>query len=149
MVLRLKFCDDLFHVRAYAHWMCERGGVVLEGADFLVPVPMHRMRLMRRKYNQASLLAQAIGKLHKIPAEVLLLRKLKDTPPQHGLAAVIRKKNVRGSFSVTDTEKVQGKVITLVDDVITTGTTIAACASALADAGAREIRALTLCRALQ
>ncbi|ASI48279.1 amidophosphoribosyltransferase [Anaplasma ovis str. Haibei] len=149
MVLRLKFCDDLFHVRAYANWMCERGGAVLEGVDFLVPVPMHRMRLTRRKYNQASLLAQAVGKLCKVPAEVLLLKKSKNTPPQHGLAAVIRKKNVCGSFSVTDTEKVRGKVVTLVDDVITTGATITACASVLANAGAREIRALTLCRALQ
>ncbi|AGZ79285.1 competence protein ComF [Anaplasma marginale str. Dawn] len=148
MVLRLKFGDDLFHVRAYARWMCERGKAVLEGADILVPVPMHRVRLMHRKYNQAALLAQAVGKLRKIPTEVLLLKKSKDTPPQHGLAATARRKNVCASFTVADTDKVRGKVIVLIDDVITTGATIAACASALADTGAREIRAVTLCRTL-
>ncbi|MCU7611223.1 ComF family protein [Anaplasma capra] len=148
MVLRLKFCDDLFHVKEYARWMSERGKTVLEGVDFIVPVPTHRMRLLRRKYNQAALLAQAVGRYSGIPSDVFVLQKLKNTSPQRNLPANVRKRNVHGVLAVTNTDRVQGKVIALVDDVITTGATIAACASILKSAGALEVRALTLGKTL-
>ncbi|MGN7678390.1 MAG: ComF family protein [Anaplasma sp.] len=148
MVLRLKFCDDLSHIEEYARWMCWRGAKILEDADFLVPVPMHRIQLLRRKYNQSVLLARAMSKLCGVPTKAFVLRKIKNTAPQHSLPAAARAKNVHGSFEVLGIERVCGRTVVLVDDVITTGATIAACAHALASAGVREVRALTLGKTL-
>nr|WP_169193672.1 ComF family protein [Anaplasma platys] len=148
MVLRLKYFDDTTHVAGYAQWMYHKGFALLHRADLIVPVPIHRLRLLSRKYNQSVLLARQIGWLSSKPLEVFALRKTRNTLPQNSLTAAQRAQNVLGSFTVTDARLVRGKVVILVDDVITTGATIQACAHALIDAGAREVLALTLGRTL-
>jgi ComF family protein len=116
-----------------------RGGV-------LVPVPLHPHRRAERGYNQAELLARAIATRSTAPLATGLLTRRRDTPRQTGLPAAQRRRNVSGAFVVTRPERVRGRVLVLVDDVCTTGATLRACAEALRQAGASEVRVLTLAR---
>jgi ComF family protein len=112
---------------------------VLRGADAVVPVPLHPARRRERGFNQAADLACHLG----LPA-VGALRRVKHTQPQVTLAAGRRHRNVSGAFAATRAAAtLVDKVVVLVDDVRTTGATLEACAAALADAGVREVRAVT------
>lgn len=77
MVLQFKFYGDISNIKIYAGWMFEKGKELLARAELIVPVPMHCMRLRRRKYNQSVLLARALSKLCGIPLEVFTLKKKK------------------------------------------------------------------------
>jgi ComF family protein len=132
--------------------MRARGAEVLSGADALVPVPLHWRRAHARGFNQADDLARAIG----LPV-VRALRRVRSTPPQFGLPAPARLRNVRGAFAPPRRgvrlrrrldPRLRGACVVLVDDVCTTGATLEACAGVLRDGGAREVRALTAARAL-
>ncbi len=118
-----------------------RGTAVLDGADLVVPVPLHRARQRRRGFNQA----EAIARRLPLPMARALVR-VRDTPSQTGLSAGARRANVRGAFRVVRPARVRGAVVVLVDDVSTTGATLEACARALVAGGAREVRALTAAR---
>ena len=123
--------------------MREVGAEVLDGADIVVPVPLHVSRLRARGFNQASDLARHLG----VPC-VRALRRRRRTPSQTDLPQARRHANVRGAFAVRRRAHVGGLCIVLVDDVSTTGATLDACATALTEAGAREVRALTAARAV-
>jgi len=120
----------------------------------LIPVPLHRSRELERGFNQAELLARGLTrKLTKlregyaVPAVTGCLRRTRATAPQTGLSVQARHDNVRGGFSAAGAEQLRGGVVVLVDDVMTTGATLSACASALKRAGARSVLGLTLARA--
>lgn len=120
----------------------------------LVPVPLHRSRERERGFNQAQLLAEGLGrKLEKTHGgwtarvEMRCLRRTRATPPQTGLSLGARHENVRGVFAVISPELVRGRVVVLVDDVMTTGATLSACAGVLKRAGAKQVIALVLARA--
>jgi ComF family protein len=125
------------------------GAGILGDADASVPVPLHPWRRMRRGFNQADDLARRL--------DVPMLRALwrvRATVPQTGLKAAARRRNVRHAFRLSpflSRERrhrlLEGRIVVLVDDVRTTGATLEACAAALKDAGAREVRALTVARA--
>jgi ComF family protein len=115
--------------------------------DMVLPVPLHRNRERQRGFNQAGLLAVRVGKLCGIPLGGRDCVRVRDTPPQTGLRAAERRKNVRGAFAVPRPERVRGRRVLLVDDVLTTGATADACARALLEAGARSVWVLTLARA--
>jgi competence protein ComFC len=118
------------------------GALDERGFDVVVPVPLHRMRSLRRGFNQAELLARGVAR--KINARVSdKLRAVRKTADQVGLTAGARAANVRGAYAARG--QVAGKVL-LVDDVFTTGATLDTCARALIGAGADEVFALTLCR---
>ncbi len=120
------------------------GPAVLEGAHAVVPVPLHPVREWTRGFNQADLLARGLG----LPVARLLKRSIA-TAPQVNLSAAERRRNVRGAFAVRArlrAPRLRGLTLVLVDDVMTTGATLEACARVLEAAGAAEIRALTAAR---
>jgi ComF family protein len=119
--------------------------LMLRGWDAVVPVPLHWRRRWRRGFNQADILARAVGRRHGLPVERRCLARVRATPPQHGDAAA-RRRNVRGAFAVRRAERIAGRRLLLVDDVFTTGATANACAAALLDAGATAVGVLTLAR---
>lgn len=121
---------------------------LVEGSDVLVPVPLHPRRLRERGFNQAALLARELGKEADRRCDERALVRRKDTSPQTGLSSAARRRNVEGAFVVRRRGPVAGKVVTLVDDVFTTGATAYECARALAEAGAREVRLLSVARVL-
>ena len=137
--------------------MRERGAAVLEGADLVVPVPLHWRRRHARGFNQAEDLASPLG----LPV-VRALRRVRATRPQFGLPASERHRNLRGAFAPRrppilgpwfcrirrHSRDVRGASVVLVDDVTTTGATLQACALELRAMGARDVRALTAARAL-
>ena len=123
-------------------------------AVLIVPVPLHSSRQRERGFNQAELLAHGLSTTlaksleKRAPrVEARALRRTRPTPPQTGLSLSARRENVRGVFAVSDAGRVRDRVIVLVDDVMTTGATVSACAAALKGAGARVVAALTLARA--
>jgi ComF family protein len=119
---------------------------VLAGAAVLVPVPLHPRRRRARGFNQSELLARELGRRSGIAVAAAALVRRQDTPPQTGLSAAARRANVRGAFAVRHRSQVSGRAVVLVDDVLTTGATAAACAQVLRAAGAREVRLLTAAR---
>jgi ComF family protein len=115
-------------------------------SDVLVPVPLSPRRLRERGFNQSALLAHEIARrAGKATCLDALVRRF-DTVPQAGLSAAARRKNVRDAFAVRRRGSVSGRTVVLVDDVLTTGATALACARRLEEAGAREVRLLTVAR---
>ncbi|HHX63577.1 MAG TPA: ComF family protein [Chloroflexi bacterium] len=113
----------------------------------VVPVPLHPARIRQRGYNQALLLARETGRrLDLILHEKALVRR-RDTPSQVGLGRSARRANVYGAFSCPATD-VAGESLLLIDDVVTTGATLEACALPLLEAGAKAVWALVVARAL-
>jgi ComF family protein len=119
---------------------------VLQGSDTLVPVPLHPRRRLERGFNQAELLAAELARRAGIAAAPGALVRRKDTRPQAGLSAAGRRLNVAGAFAVRRRAPIAGRVVVVVDDVLTTGATASACARALRDAGASEVRFLAIAR---
>lgn len=105
--------------------------------DLVVAVPLHRVRRRERGYDQAALLAEALGVLRAVPRQPGALERRRSTRAQTGLDAAGRRRNLRGAFAVTAPAELRGRRVLLVDDVVTTGATFEAALAALAAAGAR------------
>jgi len=112
-------------------------------ADLIIPVPLHKTKLRERGFNQSLLLSQAIFKLSNIPVNQKVLKRIRYTQPQSKLNTVERQQNVNDAFRVIESSDVKGKTVILVDDVLTTGSTMRACAESLESAGVTKILALT------
>lgn len=151
LILAFKHGDRIDAAPAYARWLARAGGALLDGADLIAPVPLHWTRLFHRRYNQSALLANALARLTGRPAAPELLRRWRRTPSQGGLDRTERIRNVRGAFSVRAKSRpsVVGKRILLVDDVLTTGATVEACAKVLLKVGATAVDVLTLARVVR
>lgn len=151
-VLALKHADRLDLVPAFARWLERSGRPFLTGCDLIVPVPLHRFRLWKRRYNQAAELTRTLARATGLPANPLLLERRKPTPSQGTMpSAKARRRNVLGAFAVPKARRgeVKGKTILLVDDVLTTGATADACARALKRAGAAAVYVLALARVVR
>ena len=117
----------------------------LSRPDRLVPVPLHPWRLWQRGFNQAELIAAALGRDIGVPVLAGALRRVRNTPPQSGLGAASRRTNLRGAFSAA--VEVAGRHVLLIDDVMTTGATARECAGVLRQAGAATVEIAVLGRA--
>lgn len=106
------------------------------GASVVIPVPLHWWRKWRRGFNQSESLADAIARHLGLPCEPQWLQRIRHTPHQTGLAATERRANMRGAFRAAKSADLKNKIVLLIDDVLTTGSTASAAASALRDAGA-------------
>jgi len=149
LILAFKHGDRIDAAPAYARWLARAGHALIADADLIAPVPLHWTRLFHRRYNQSALLTNALARLAGLPAAPDLLRRRRRTPSQGGLGRAERVRNVRGAFAVRTGRPVAGKRILLIDDVLTTGATVEACATALRKAGAASVDVLTLARVVR
>jgi ComF family protein len=115
--------------------------------DIMVPVPLGRLRLKERGYNQVALVAQPLAYHVGLIYAPKALWKSRETRSQVGLSVSQRRTNIQGAYEA-DADIVKGKSILLMDDVATTGATIVSCSDALMSAGARDVYAITIARAL-
>lgn len=147
LILAFKFMDRTDNAKTLARWLNLAGkDIWKEGADVLIPVPLHYTRLLKRRYNQCGLLASELQKLSGIAVDYTSLIKHKSTRPQVEFSGRQRVKNIKGVFSVKHPEKIKGRRIVLIDDVMTTGSTLKECALALKKAGAKSVDTLTVAR---
>ena len=152
LILGLKHGDRLDHLPGLARWIGRAGSDLLASADMIVPVPLHPWRLWKRRYNQAALIAEELSHLSGKPHCPLVLQRTRNTPSQGEMpSAKARRRNVLAAFKVPSEKRaeVSGKKILLIDDVLTTGATLDACARALKRAGARSVDVLTVSRVVR
>lgn len=145
---RLKYYDRLELAEPLGRWMARAGADVLGEADLIVPIPLHRLRLFSRRFNQSAALAKVVSRESAVPVEAMALERVKPTPPQVGLTRNQRAVNMQGAFRIQEEKKiaVEGKNIVLVDDVLTSGATVDAAARVLLRARAARVDVLVFAR---
>jgi len=148
LVHALKYGDRLDLAPMMGRWMATASRGLTAEADAIVPVPLHWRRQWARRFNQAALLSEVISRASGVPVALTALKRVKATPQQVGLSQSERAINVQGAFRVGPSGKaeVAGRRLILVDDVITTGATVDACARALLRAGAAHVDVLAFAR---
>jgi len=131
--------------------MARSGHDLVGDADLVVPVPLHRARLLKRRYNQAALLSNAIADFSGLDRQPALLSRIWNTSSQGGRSGTARISNVSRAFQVREKFRpmVEGRSVLLVEDVMTTGAKVEACAESLAKSGAHKIDVLTLARVVR
>ena len=141
MLLPLKHGDRVELASPLAGYMARAGAALLREADVVVPVPLHRRRLLARRYNQSALLSLAIGRIARRPAVPDALQRVRATASLAGMTRRERAATVAGAFKVRPGREaaIAGKRVILVDDVLTTGATAGACTRALLAGGAANV----------
>lgn len=150
LVHGLKYRDRGDLAPMMAAWMHRSAAGLIAEADLIVPLPLHPLRLFLRRYNQAGELARALSRLSGRPLLAHGLVRLRNTRRQVGLGRTARAENMRGAFGVRPAAgpALAGRHVLLIDDVYTTGATVAAATRALRRAGATKVTVLTFARAL-
>lgn len=150
MILRFKHGGDESLAKLFARWMALAGQELFGAAPLILPVPLHPLRRVRRRFNQSALIAADLARITGLPWDPLSLERARRTPSQGGLGKAARRENVRGAFRVSDgrREHLAGRHLLLVDDVWTSGATAEACIRACRRAGAARIDLLTVARVL-
>ena len=151
-ILALKHADRLDLIPGFARWLDRAGRAMLDETDVIVPVPLHPLRLWARRYNQSAEMARALGRMTAKPVAPLALVRVRATPSQGEMpSAKARRRNMRGAFRVPAGRRaaIEGKSVLLVDDDLTTGATVEACARALKRAGAANVHVLALARVVK
>jgi ComF family protein len=148
LVSRLKYGDQPELARFLARLMAPAGAELWPERPILVPVPLHRLRHLRRRYNQSAELARAVGRLVGLPVDTSLVVRARATPRQVGLSAAARSRNVAGAFAVHPEAlaRLEGRGVVLIDDVVTTGATVNAVTRALNRAGIEKVDVLSFAR---
>jgi ComF family protein len=148
LVHAFKYGDRLDLAPTLGRWMARAGHELLGEGDALVPVPLHWRRLWARRFNQSAALAREISRASNVPVAHAVLKRVKATAQQVGLSRTQRAENVQGAFRVPHAARgeIKGRRFILVDDVLTSGATLDACARSLLRAGAAQVDALVFAR---
>lgn len=149
MVHRLKFNGRIRLVAPVAGLLCadlHRAGF-MPAVDAILPVPLHRKRLFQRGYNQSYLLARELARAFEKPVETEWLKRSRSTAPQFSLSRAERRENIKGAFAAMAGAPIKDKALLLVDDVMTTGATLAEAAKTLKKAGAAKVFCAVAARA--
>ena len=147
LLLSFKFMDRTENAKVFAKWLKLSASDILEqGVDIIVPIPLHYTRLIKRRYNQSALIAKELSKLTNIETDYTSVVRHKRTKPQARFSGSARYKNVHNAFSVKKPVNIEGKRVLLLDDVMTTSSTLKECAKAILNAGALSVDTLTIAR---
>jgi ComF family protein len=148
LVHALKYQDRTDLAPAMGRWMARAGTELLAEADWLIPVPLHWRRAWHRRYNQSGALARIIERQSGVKVRGDLLRRVRATEQQVGLSRPQRASNVQGAFKVSADRRSElaGRRVILIDDVLTSGATVDACARALLRAKAVQVDVLVFAR---
>lgn len=151
LIRRMKFSDEPDLALMMAQWLLRLIPLGQSRDSLIVPVPLHQWRFIRRRYNQSALLAEQLAALSGLRFVPDLLLRKRATAPQTSLSRHRRHANVRGAFSLGEkyASDIVGKSVILVDDVITTGSTIEACAQVLRRSGAMSVGVVSVARVLR
>ncbi len=148
IILGFKHGDKTHSVKIFIPWLIRIAKDMWGEADVLIPVPLHKTRLITRRYNQAGIIAYELSKASGIAHYPMALQRIRATPSQGHLKTNERVKNVKKAFRVRKGQEnhIKDKNIILIDDVYTTGATIKECAKTLYQAGANRVDVITLAR---
>jgi ComF family protein len=151
LLLGFKHADRTDGAPAYGAWLARSGAELIDRADVIAPVPLHRIRLFNRRYNQSALLAAAVARASGLPVVPDLLLRRRNTPSQGRLSISQRWRNVTGAFAVNPARRaaLEGARVLLIDDVMTTGATVEICSRTLRRGGARAVDVLVLARVVR
>ena len=147
-ILKLKHADRLDLAPLFARWISRAARELVDQADAIAPVPLHRGRLLRRRYNQAAEIARPLSRLTGVPYLPHALVRHRATESQAGKSGSGRRRTVAAAFQVPAARagRVAGKRVLLIDDVLTTGATLEGCARALKAAGAARVDVAVVAR---
>ena len=146
LVHQFKYADRHDARALFGRWLAEAGRDLMAGVDLVAPVPLSRWRLLSRRFNQAAILAQELSRQTGLAVDLHLLQRSRSTSTQVGLTRDQRRRNLAGALRVPRSRRASltGRNVLLIDDVITTGATVEACARALKRAGAARVDVLAL-----
>lgn len=148
LIHKLKYNDKTYLTEIFADWFLRIIPEINDQIDYVIAVPIHKIKLLKRGYNQASLLARKLSAKTKLYYLPNCLEKTINTISQSGLRKQDRAKNIKKSFKINESliDKIKGKNLLLIDDVLTTGATINACSRILKKNGVNKIYVLTVGR---
>ena len=150
LILRFKHGDQTHAVRAFIPWLNMAATDIIKSTDIIVPVPLHYYRLLKRRFNQAELIARHFSRNYQsISYYPDGLLRIRNTQSQGHKKPAERSKNVKKAFAVNPKYNYSGRSVLIIDDVYTTGATLNECAAMLYSAGASEVNCLTLARAVK
>jgi ComF family protein len=146
LVHGLKYSDRHDARRLFGTWMAAAGADLLADADLIVPVPLHRWRLLTRRFNQSAIIAGEVARVSGVQLDQRILERVKATPQQVSMTRDQRRLNMSGAFKIAAGRgaETEDRRVLLIDDVITTGATVNACARALKRGGAARVDVLAL-----
>lgn len=154
IIFKFKFYDDLHTKKFIAKNMLKASQDIINNIDVLIPIPLHKKRLIHRKYNQALILANEIGQLSNKKVIYNFLKKKQNTTPQAKLTGIERTKNIKDKFCINpkylkDISNYKNLNFAIIDDVMTTGSTINECVKVLNKAGIKNVYAITFAKTVK
>ncbi len=151
LILGFKHGDKTHLAQNFSPWLQNAGKEFLPQADALISVPIHKSRLIARRYNQSTILAKGLEKITGIHSYPDILIRTRATPSQGHLSTEERRKNVSNAFTLNKKYKtrIKGKTLVLIDDVYTSGATVNECTKILKSGGAKAVHILTLARVVK